>query len=115
MVTPTNGTIILRGVSGKSYALNFYISDVIGATCTFNLNGVAGANSQSFYILPENCVIRDVSLATGPTVMTNLVMQINDQNIGVVLPISTLLTTLNQRAVPQVPLPGNRKFTIIQA
>ena len=115
MVTPTNGTVILRGVSGKSYALNFYISDVVGATCTFNLNGVAGANSQSFYILPENCVIKDVSITTGPTVMTNLVLQINDQNIGVVLPIATLLTTLNQRAVPQVPLPGNRKFTMIQA
>jgi hypothetical protein len=115
MVTATNGTLQLRGVSGKVYSLNIYISDVIGAAVTMSLSGVAGTASQNFYILPENCVITDISVVTGPTVMTNLVFQINDQNIGIVTPIASVLTTLSTRATPKAPLPGNRKMTIVQA
>ena len=115
MVTPENGTLSLKGVSGKWYNINFYSSDVIGAPITMNLNGVAGTGSQNFYILPENCFIMDVSVATGQTVTTNWVVQINDQNIGVILNVANSINTLNTRAVPNVPLPANRKLTIIQA
>ena len=63
MVTAGNGTIQLQGYSGKTYNLNFYSSDVVGAPTTFNLNGVAGTGSQTFYIVPENCVVTDISFA----------------------------------------------------
>ena len=115
MVTTTSASLQLRGRSGRIYSLNMFISDVVAANVTFSLSGVATANSQNFYILPEDCVISDLSVVTGPTVMTNLVLQINDQNIGIVTPISTVLTTLSTRAVPRASLPGNRKFTIVQA
>jgi hypothetical protein len=115
MVTAGNGTISMKGVSGKTYNLNFYSSDVIGAATTFNLNGLAASTSQNFYIIPENCVITDISFASSNTVSTNWVLQINDQNIGVVVAIANQLNTLATRATPNVPLPGNRKYTMIQA
>ena len=115
MVTPENGTISLRGVSGKTYNINFYSSDVIGAAVTYNLNGLAAATSQNFYIIPENCVITDIAVTTGQTVTTNWVLQLNDQNIGVVIAVANQVNTLATRATPNVPLPANRKFTMIQA
>jgi hypothetical protein len=114
MVTSTNGTLLLRGRSGRTYGLNIYISDIINANITISLNSVAGASSQTFYNLPEDCVIQDLSIVTGPTVMTNIAFQINDINIGVISPISTCLTTLNQRAVPKVLLQANKKLTMVQ-
>jgi len=115
MVTPENGSITLRGASGKYYNINLYSSDVLGAAVTMSLVGLAGTSSQNFYILPENCVVVDLSVTTGQTVTTNWSFYINDQPIGNVVPIANIVNTLNQRAVPHIPLPGNRKLTIIQA
>ena len=115
MVTAGNGSVTLRGVSGRSYNINFYSSDVVGASCTFNLAGLAGANSQNFYILPENCVLVDISFASTNTVSTNFVIYVNDVPIGSVIPIANVLNTLAYRVVPQIPLGAGRKFTMIQA
>jgi hypothetical protein len=115
MVTPENGALYLKGQSGKAYSLNFYSSDVVGAAVTFNLSGVATANSSNFYILPENCQIMDISILTGQTVTTNWSLNINDQPIGVVIPVANALNTLATRSIPKTPLPAGRKFTMIQA
>jgi hypothetical protein len=115
MVTPENGSITLKGNSGRYYNLNIYISDVIGAYVTFNTAGIAGANSQNFYNIPENCVIEDIALTTGNTVTTNLVIYINDVPVGSVVPEANVLNTLNQRAVPKIGFSSGRKFTLVQA
>lgn len=115
MVTPTNGALTLKGRSGKTYAINFYISDVIGAYVTMSLVGVAGSGSQNWYSAPEDCIITDISLATGPTVMTNMRLQISDIDVGVIVPIANYLNTLANRGNPNIPLPANKKFTILQA
>jgi len=115
MVTAGNGSLYLRGNSGKTYSLNFYSSDVIGSPVTFSLQGVAGTASSNFYILPENCQIMDISFVSSNTVTTNLSLNINDQPIGVVIPLASVLTTLATRFVPKTPLPSGRKFSILQA
>ena len=115
MVTAGNGSITLRGASGRSYNMNFYSSDVVAAACTFSLTGVAGTGSQTFYIIPERCVLTDISFVSSNTVSTNFVPYINDVPIGIVVPIANVLTTLTTRAVPPIAMEAGRKFTLIQA
>jgi hypothetical protein len=114
MVTPENGVIILKGKSGRFYNLNLYSSDVLGAAVTLNFNGLAGTNSTTFFNTPEDCVIVDVSVATGQTVATNWVVQVNDQNVGVIS-IANQINTLATRGAPNIFLQGNKKLTLIQA
>jgi hypothetical protein len=115
MVTAGNGVLSLRGSSGRSYNVSFYSSDVVGSPTTFNLNGLAVAGSQTFYILPENCALEDVSFTSSNTVSTAWVVQINDSNTGNVISIANQLNTLANRRKPMIPLPAGKKFTLIQA
>jgi len=115
MVTAGNGVISLRGASGKSYNINFYSSDVIGAFVTFNLNGLAVAGSQNFYIIPENCILEDISFTSSNTVSTAWVVQINDSNTGNVVSIANQLNTLANRQKPLIPVPAGKKFALLQA
>ena len=115
MVTPENGVFSFRGKSGKSYNISFYSSDVIGAPVTMNLNGLAGAGSQTFYIIPEDCVLEDVSITTGQTVSTVGVVQVNDANTGNIISWANQVNTLANRQKPMIPLPRGVKFTTIQA
>lgn len=115
MVTAGNGVLSLRGRSGRSYNVSFYSSDVIGASVTFNLNGAAGAGSQTFYLLPENCMLEDVSFTSTNTVSTAWIVQQNDQNTGNVISIANQLNTLANRQKPMIPLGAGRKLTMIQA
>ena len=114
MVTPESGIIALRGKSGNSYNLSFYSSDVIGSAVTFNLNGIAVAGSQSFYLIPEDCVIEDISITTGQTVSTVGIVQLNDANTGNVIAWANQVSTLATRVKPMIRLPRGAKLTIIQ-
>jgi hypothetical protein len=95
--------------------VSFYSSDVVAAALTFNLNGIAVAGSQSFYILPEDCIMEDVSFTSSNTVSVAWVVQINDANTGNVISIANQLNTLAARQKPMIPLPGGRKLTLVQA
>ena len=114
MVTAGNGVISLRGKSGKSYNVNFYSSDVLAAATTFNLNGLAVAGSQTFYLIPEDCILEDVSFTSSNTVSTVWIVQLNDANTGNVISIANQLNTLAARQKPMIPLPRGAKFTMIQ-
>lgn len=115
MVTPENGAITLTGRSGKAYTINFYVSDVIGASCTFNTVGVAVAGSTTFYLVPEDVIVSDISIATGNTVATNLVPYVNDVPIGSAVPIANIINTLNNRSFANFGIKSGKKFTLIQA
>lgn len=107
MVQPENGTMFFQGLqTGKTYAVDFYCSDVAAAAVTFELNGAAGAASQSFFTAPENMVLRDVSIATGLTAVTNCIMTINGGIMpGAVIRFPNFLNTLNNR--PKMALAFN--------
>lgn len=113
--TPKNGTIILQGVSGREYSLSIYCSDVANAAVTFSTTGSAGTGSQNFYIIPENCVLKDVSLVTGMADTTALVPYINDVPSGALVSIANAINTLAYRAIPKLGFAAGRKLTIIQA
>jgi hypothetical protein len=115
MVTPENGTLLLKGVSGKVYSISTYVSDVLAAPATFNLNGIAVAGSITFYIAPENCVIQDFSIATGNTVATALVVQANDVNTGSIISLANSVNTLSNRPPVGVGFAKGSKITLVQA
>lgn len=110
-----NGFLVFRGQSGRSYNISTYISDVLAASCTFNLNGVAVAGSQNFYLLPENCTLTDFTVASGAATTTTLVVQINDANTGNVIGLAANLSSLNTRQNPNIPFGKGMKLTLIQA
>jgi hypothetical protein len=115
MVTATNGTLTLRGASGREYSLSIYISDVVGAFVTFSTTGLAVAGSSNFYVIPENCTIKDISVTTGPTVMFVMRPQVNDVDVGAVISLANCINTLAYRAVPNISIAAGRKFTLVQA
>jgi len=115
MVTATNGLLTLRGISGKDYSYNIYISDVAAAPVTFSTVGAAAAGSQNFIITPEPCVISDISVTTGPTVIFNLVPYVNDVSSGQIIALANVINTIQNRSFPQVKINGGRKLTILQA
>jgi hypothetical protein len=73
MVTPTYGTATFTGAGGKRYSVDFYISDVVNAPVTWDSGTGAAAGTLSFWKAPEDVILVDLSIATGPTVMTSLI------------------------------------------
>lgn len=63
----TNGTLILRGASGRTYSVDMYIPDAVATNVTFNGSGLAGAASNNYWSPPENCVITDIVAVATPT------------------------------------------------
>jgi len=103
MVTATTATLSFKGRSGRVYNVSGYISDVIGAAVTFNPNGAAASTSPSTFQLPEDVVLVDVSILTGPTVATGMVMQSGSTNIpNSNLLIAANLTSVQNRNAPNI-------------
>lgn len=116
MVTPTYGTANFVGSSGKRYAVDFYISDVIGAPCTFDSGNGASSTSLQFWKAVENVVLVDVSIATGPTVMTQLVPTADGGIIqGIRLRIANFLNTLAFRPVLSLGFKQGTNISFTQA
>lgn len=103
MVTPTYGTATFKGSSGKNYAVDFYISDVVAAPATWDSGNGATSTSLEFWKAPEPVVLLDISIATGPTVMFTLVPTADGGLIpGARFRIANFLNTLAFR--PQLNL-----------
>lgn len=112
MTTPENGVIIFVGASGRRYTLNFYSPDAAGSYCTFATNGLAVSGSQTFWNAPEQVTIEDISIVTGQTVSVVGLFFANDINTGAMVQWSTILTTLNNRAVPHITFKAGTKVTL---
>lgn len=98
MVTATYGTAMFKGASGKVYNVDLYISDVVGAVATMDSGQGASTTSLGFWKAPENVVLFDMSIVTGPTVMTSLIPTADGGVIpGVRFRIANFLNTLATR------------------
>ena len=115
MVTASFGTLIFKGRS-KTYSVDFAISDVIGANCTFDSGQGASATSLSFWKVPENVILTDIAIVTGNTVTTNLIPSVDGQIIGGVRYRETIfLSTLATRPALGLGISQGRNFSLIQA
>jgi hypothetical protein len=100
MVTPTYATFQLRNLrTGETYNIDAYIADVDNQAVRFDGSGAgAGTGSQAYYKIPADSVLEDISVVTGPTVITKLALQADQQFIpGKLCRLSIHLTTLPQR------------------
>ena len=116
MVTPTYGTATFVGASGTRYSVDFYIADVVGTAVKFDSGSGASTGSLPFWVAPEKCVLVDLSIATGPTVMTSLVPAAN----GGVIPkvryrIANFLNSLAFRPALSIGLQLGSQFQMTEA
>jgi hypothetical protein len=69
------GTMMFKGVqTGRTYAVDVYISDVLAAPVTWDNGSGATATSLVYWKSPENVILYDFSVATGLTDTTNFYM-----------------------------------------
>lgn len=100
------GSLILLGKSGRTYSVDLYLPDAVAGLVAFSPNGAATATSPTQYRVPEDCVITDISVATGTTAV-GLVINVNNASIqGGVLRYANQLNTLAQRPALRIPLRG---------
>jgi hypothetical protein len=116
MVTPTNATASFQGLkTGRFYNIDIYISDVVSAKCTLNAYGAAVAGSDNFVVLPEDAVLIDLSVITGPTVMVGLVPTSNGAPLTQYnFRIANFLSTLTSRTKLGVGFKGGNNIGFIQ-
>lgn len=116
MVTPTNGTLSFRGKSGQLYTVDAYISDVVNAAVTFNVGGgSAVAGSLPYWIPPEDVVLEDAAIHTGPTVAVGFYLTRNGTVAGASnIRLTTVLDTLNNRPKFAVPFLRNTQVGATQ-
>jgi len=117
MVTATTGTATFKGMGNmkRTYAVSLYISDVVGARILWNANGVAGATSDNYVQFTEPVILSDVSILTGPTVMTGFRMQSGAVDVpqSAIL-IATNLTTIQTRNAPNIGFAAQSQIGAVQ-
>jgi len=105
------GTLLMRGVSGKTYTVDLYVPDAVATYLTFNGNGKAVATSPDNYRIPEDCIVEDISIGTAPTAVgASLVVDSAAINGGSLRWANQLAANPNR---PKFSL-GLRKGSIIQ-
>jgi len=72
--TPRYGTAVFKGSSGRVYNVDVYVSDVASALVNWDSGNGATSTSLTYWKAPENCVLIDVSLASGLADTTNVGM-----------------------------------------
>lgn len=116
MVTATTGVATFQGRSGQSYSVQFYIADVVATAVKFDSGSGATSTSLPFWKCPEQVVLSDLSVISGPTVMTTLVVTADGANVpGQRLPIANYLTTIVNRARLQVGFKAGTNFGFTEA
>ena len=117
MVTATYGTLSFKGLqTGRTYAVDIYISDVAAAPITFDNGSGATATSLVYWKAPENVTLYDISIATGPTVMTNFFMTSDGAQIANTrFRIANFLNTLATRPFTAVSFKQGSNIGAIQA
>lgn len=115
MATATNFTAKFMGVSGTPYFINGYISDVKLAVTTFSPQSVAVAGSPGYVTFKERVRLKDLSIVTGPTVMTALTPTSNENQLqNSSLPIAMFLTTIQNRPELNYGFEAGSRISFIQ-
>jgi hypothetical protein len=116
MTTPTYGTATFVGNSTrKTYSVDFYLSDAAGFA-TWDSGSGASSTSNNYWIAPEQVTLTDISLATGPTVITRL-QPFSDFNPigGQFFRIAQFLNSLNSRPALSLTFAQGRRISLNQS
>jgi hypothetical protein len=97
---PRYGTLMFLGASGRTYAVDVYISDVANGQVNFDNGSGAGSTSLTYYKAPEQMKLYDFSVATGLTDTTNVLFTSDGAQIaGSRLRYANFLNTIATRPV----------------
>jgi hypothetical protein len=112
---PRSGTMFFRGTqTGRTYAVDVYVSDVVGGAVTFDSGAGASATSDTFYIAPENIILNDFSIASGLTDTAKISINANGVQTGNRLRYANHLNSLNNRPLLGVPFRAGSKIACSQ-
>jgi hypothetical protein len=95
--TPQYGACFFKGASGKTYAIDLYISDVNGGLVNWDGGAGAGSSSPTFWTAPENVILIDYSQVTGTADTEKIRLTANGRPTAHVLRYGVHLTSLNNR------------------
>ena len=112
--TPQKANFTFIGVSGSTYNVDAYVSDVNNALV--NLDGGAGASSTSptYWIAPENCTLVDYSMVTGTADTEKVRVLVNGKSLTNILRYDTNLTTLAKRQAVSIGIKKGAQVSFIQ-
>ena len=112
---PKNGAAIFRGKSGQTYSYSLYWSDVANAFLTFATTASAGSGSVNFITAPEDMVLEDISVASGLTDTTSIVLWLDDAPVrNTILVDANIVNTVTTRNFPKLRISGGRKVQFAQ-
>ena len=81
MVQPENGVCTFIGASGKTYSVDFYVSDVNATAVKFDSGSGATSSSLPFWKCPENVRLVDLAVHTGTTATLSLILTADGGNV----------------------------------
>ena len=112
---PQTGTLTFKGVSGANYAIDMYISDVVGALTNWDSGAGANASSETFWTAPENVFLVDFSIVTGLTDTKTLRPTANSRNLQSLIRHANHLNTLNSRPILNTGFAAGTRIGMLQA
>lgn len=98
-------TFTLIGKSGVTYHIDVLSADAVAGALYFNPVGNAATTSPTFFQVPEDCWITDVSITTGTT-CTGANLMMNGISIPVQLRWATQLDTNTGRPALRIFYPA---------
>lgn len=107
-----NGTIALRGTKTRRlYTYDMYVPDSAGALATFAPSGAAVSGSATFFSIPEDVVVEDISVASGlATAVGGVLTQGSNPIQGTAIRWANQLNTLANRKFLTTGLPANTQI-----
>jgi len=110
----TFGTLVLKGVSGKTYSIDLAIPDAIATKVTFNASGLAGTTSNAYHTLPESAHIVDI-IAVGAPTAVGAIFTIDGANLnGQCVRWNNQLASLPNRAQLRIPVHAGVQLGLTQ-
>lgn len=108
------GTMLFKGVSGKTYSVDLYIPDAVATNVTFNGSGKATSTSNAYWNTPEAGFIVDVSTPASPTAVGAIITKDGAQVTNGCIRWANQLNTLATRPSHAIPVSGNVQLGLLQ-
>jgi len=115
-VTPVVGNARFQSVlTQRSYSKAVYFSDVTDVPGKFAAGGAPDANGMPFTTLPESCVLADLSLPSGMTVTTRIVVTRDGvPDGGGDLMVANQLNSIANRIALAIPFRAGQTIGLMQ-
>lgn len=107
------GAVLLRGVSGRTYYKDIYLSDTANAFITFDSGSGASATSDNKTVPQENVFIEDVVVVTG-TAKTKIQIVVNGAPTGDILRQTVHLSSVTFRPRLAIPVSKGAQLQMIE-